>query len=166
MESLFINDLLHFILIFHNFCQESHIKWQFLMITVNHIFKIWSQSLFISFLKFVHSVISFLEISFHPSVILWPLFQQIFTHRNAHKFWHHITFQPANQGCFARHIVNLSMIDKKSIQMITEWHRRVKCLTDGFLGALVYWQRLETKWIESASDPKILIINKFLLNPA
>ena len=49
------------------------------------------------------------------------------------------------------------MIDKKTIQMITERHGRVEGLTNGLFSTLVHWQGLETERVNSASHSQILV---------
>ena len=62
-------------------------------------------------------------------------------------------------------LVYLSVIDEKSIKMITERHRRVQGFLDGVSGTLIHWQRLEAVGINSRSCSHFLVFNKFLLHP-
>ena len=61
--------------------------------------------------------------------------------------------------------IDLSVIDEKSIKMITERHRRVQGFFDGVPGTLIHWQRLEAVGINSGSCSHFLVFNKFLLDP-
>ena len=59
----------------------------------------------------------------------------------------------------------LSVVDQKSIKMITERHRRVQGFLDGVPGTLIHWQRLEAVGINPWSGSHFLVFNKFLLDP-
>ena len=57
------------------------------------------------------------------------------------------------------------MVDKNSIQVVTERHGRVEGGADGVLRALVDGQGLETVRVDPGPDPQVLVFNKFLLDP-
>ena len=60
---------------------------------------------------------------------------------------------------------DLSVVNKNTIQVITERHGRVEGGADGLLGALVHGQGLEAVRVDSGPDPQVLIFDKFLLDP-
>ena len=62
-------------------------------------------------------------------------------------------------------VSDLSVVDKNSIQVVTERHRRVEGGADGVLRALVDGQGLETVRVDPGPDPQVLVFNKFLLDP-
>jgi len=134
------------------------------MAPIHHL-QISSQTVLISFLQPLDPIIGLLQVSFHASIVSWSLIHKIITNRNIQQFWNHVALDPPNQWGLARHIVNMSVIHKKTIKMVVERHRGVKSVSDGLLSTLIDWQGLEGVRIDPRADSQLLVFNELLLNP-
>ena len=55
---------------------------------------------------------------------------------------------------------DLSVVDEETVKIVTERHRGVESLTDGLLGALVYWQGLEAVGVDPGPSPQVLVLDE------
>jgi len=130
-----------------------------------HHFKISSETVFISFLQSLNPVIGLLEVCFHTPIVSRALLHQILANLNVQQLRDHVALDPANKRSLPRHVVNVFVIDEKTIKVVVERHGGVKSISEALLSAPVDWQRLERVGVDPGPDPKILVLNELLLDP-